>query len=231
MGNKRKNIQFKDTILLEKMIIENMDNICLYIMKYKDCLRDFEDMKQEMIKEFIVAVPSYNSNYKSFKIYIKRILYIRHIQYLLNNLEQFKDEDEKYAFCVKVYEKCKNKLGYDPACKELAKYWGVNYKAAHRVKECVCGDINPLINYFGDDTIEIEEPVLEDMTREEQSIEIKKSKLGIRQKEVLLYYYGFLNGKRYNIIEMENMLDGAKQSYSKANELLIKKIKKKINRS
>lgn len=230
MNETIKRIQNGEKELLSGLIEDNLDFIYKYIKKYDGKFLDYEDLKQEVIKEFIKAVYCYNFKDDFINNYANRKIYNRARRYLIVNIDRFIDKDEQYALCVKVYEKCKKKVGHNPSIEEISHYWYIHSSVVCRVLEYLN---NPFLSNVDlkEDMMSItfdEKEIINNIQRKECVDLIINSSLSQRQKEVLLFHYGFYNGKSYSFSEMARKLDSYRQVYSDANISLIKRLKKKI---
>lgn len=231
MNETIKRIQNGEKDLLEGLITENLDYIYKYVKKYNGIFLEYEDLKQEAIKEFISSVYAYNFKDDFILNYARRRIYTKVRYFVMMNIDRFKDSEERYAFCVKIYENSKFRLGHNPTIEEFARYYYINESVAYKIFNYLK---NPDIKNerFNEENItnNIEEDViLNKLEAKDMKDLVINSCLTKRQKELLLFHYGFYNGETYNFSEMARILNSNRQVYSRANETLLKRVKRIIS--
>lgn len=116
-----KRIQNGEEDLLEDFVISYDKYIQNIISKYS-FYNDREDLIQVARLHLIKSVYNYKDKVAIFMQYANFRIHTEIQRYIYTNLENILDFDDKYAFCIKAYERCRRYLGKDPDAHELSRY-------------------------------------------------------------------------------------------------------------
>lgn len=189
-------IQNGDNLLIEDFINQNINFINSFVNKYNDIFEDYEDLLQEAILAFISAIYNYKFDKNSFRQFASIKIYSTILKYVHENLYRILDNEKRYEIVKTAYDKCKKFVGHEPSCSDISYYFRVARSHALQI----------LLTYsLGDIYLEIEDykDYYEDYSLEniESRIDseifidtINNSNLTQKQKEVILYKYGFIDG-------------------------------------
>lgn len=223
-----KYIQAGDKVLLKGFIKENINYIKSYTLKYKNIYSDYDDLVQEAIIIFIKCVYNYNFKKDFYQQFSNIRLYVDIRKYVLNNLYRVTDEEEKYNLCVKMYEKFIRKhIGSEDFYAQIRASLGVESKIVDEIT--YIAEQNEFSYYKKDEelSINIEDEIIKKLSTKEFLEKYINKTLTETQKKIILFKYGFINGKCYKLSEIAEQNKISKNSIYDDHSYAIKKLKKR----
>ena len=222
-----KRIQNGEKELLNDILKDNIEYIYSYTYKYYGIFNDYEDLVQVAMLAFVKAVYSYKFNGYFLTSHANLWITKNIERYILRNLDNINDIEEKYKICINIYEKCITYYKHEPNAIEVSRYTNSN--------ETIGSTILNVVNNYDvenkkyEDELYIDDTEAESLKRLESDLFIKKyidGTLTDNQKKVIMYKYGFYD-RCYRESEISEKLGVSRQCVSNCHEYAIKKLKKK----
>lgn len=198
-----KKIQLGDKEELNRLVLENLEEIKKIISSFKNIVDDFEDLVNVGVEAFINSVYAYNFSKTSFFLYSRIYIYTAVYKYVLKNIDRISDIEKRYAICLDAYDKCALNLGKEPTDQDMLKYYRIKLEYIKKILTVVNNPSDKsttMREYFET----INDDIFNNVDNQLLKRMILNSKLTKKQKKYILLYYGF-NGQAYTQQEIGDM--------------------------
>lgn len=225
-----KEIQNGNKTLLNEYIKDNLEYIKSFTLKYINVYSDYEELIQEGIMIFITCVYNYKFN-KDFLTEFAHIrLYVGIRKYILNNLNQVINEEEKDKLCIMIYEKYINNPLENGDFKFTRTSLDIKINNVYKIIYYI-ENVNAMNLLYKNGTESFEDGIVEKMDKEAFVKKFIDGKLTELQKKIILLKYGFIDGNCYPLYRTAKMINSSKTAVYQNHKNAIKKLNKKYRKS